>query len=116
MSELLDWAEDKGVIAQSQHATLMREFSRRIESKKRVVNRGNLISMGKNMGVNMGVSVGGMMKNIPSVGNLNFLGGGQGGGGRKSDDNDNFVGIEVTGEGGADGGDDDERGDGGVIC
>ena len=84
MSELLDWAEDKGVIAQSQHATLMREFSRRIESKKRAMPKENIVTLGKN------AMVGGM-RNITSM--PNFLQ--QNNSRRESDDNDNFEGTEV---------------------
>ena len=88
MSELLDWAEEKGVIAMTQHATLMREFSRRIESKKRVARptNNNIVQRGKDM-------VGGL-RNVTSM--PNFLQQGQNAR-RESDDNDNFVGMEVDG-------------------
>jgi len=45
MARLLDWAEDRQIIDKNVHATLMREFSRRIESKtrqKRVSSNDNL--------------------------------------------------------------------------
>jgi ATP-dependent exoDNAse (exonuclease V) beta subunit len=35
MAKLLDWAEERQIIDRNVHATLMKEFSRRIESKTR---------------------------------------------------------------------------------
>ena len=46
MAKLLDWAEDRQIIDRNVHDVLMKEFSRRIESKKRsrrVKSQDNLI-------------------------------------------------------------------------
>jgi len=46
MAKLLDWAEERHIIDQSAHATMMKEFSRRIESKtrqRRVKSQDNLM-------------------------------------------------------------------------
>jgi hypothetical protein len=46
MAKLLDWAEERKIIDRSAHATMMKEFSRRIESKtrqRRVKSQDNLM-------------------------------------------------------------------------
>lgn len=46
MSKLLDWAEEKRHITRNVHGTLMKEFSRRIESKtrqRRVLSQDNML-------------------------------------------------------------------------
>ena len=52
MTNLLDWAEGKGIIKHDQHSALMREFSRRVEIKarenKRITSTDNLLSYGMN--------------------------------------------------------------------
>jgi len=51
MTNLLDWAENRGIIKQDQHRALMREFSRRVEikarEKKRIASSDNLLAFGK---------------------------------------------------------------------
>jgi hypothetical protein len=46
MAKLLDWAEDRSIIDRNVHSVLMKEFSRRIESKtrqRRVRSQDNLM-------------------------------------------------------------------------
>ena len=48
VADLLDWAEDNSIIEREVHSTLMKEFSRRIESKTRARrdrNEGNVFSV-----------------------------------------------------------------------
>ena len=47
VGDLLEWAEERQIIDKNVHATLMKEFSRRIESKnraRRVLSNDNLFS------------------------------------------------------------------------
>ena len=50
MVELLDWAEEKGILNKKQHQKITKEFSRRIEARNRTVgqsgSRENLLSYG----------------------------------------------------------------------
>ena len=50
MTNLLDWAEINGIIKKAQHNALMKEFSRRVETKarekKRTTSTDNLLSYG----------------------------------------------------------------------
>ena len=54
MIDLLDWAEERGIIRKPQHAAMTREFSRRIEARNRITNRvtstDNLVSYGASVG------------------------------------------------------------------
>ncbi|GMH86786.1 hypothetical protein TrVE_jg737 [Triparma verrucosa] len=67
MINVLDWAEERGIIKKSQHDAMTKEFSRRIEARgiKSVSSKDNLVQLGVK---SMGKIGAGMRKNISSLG------------------------------------------------